>query len=198
MLAARERDPHRVPVREAPRRHPARARPRACRRAVVVPLRPRIQRLMSRLTHPAYRHRALQFLADAVLAAIAFALAFVLRFIDAGEIPERYVDMLLASVAFVAIGKAIIFTFLGPPREVVALLPDARLPGPAARDRAGQRRGGRRLHGRVCRSTTTCRARSSSSTSSSRPACWPAPASSRACGSSARRRSSASARLAAR
>ncbi len=68
---------------------------------------------MRRLTHPAYRHRALQFLADAVLAAIAFALAFVLRFIDAGEIPDRYVEMLVASVAFVAIGKAIIFTFLG-------------------------------------------------------------------------------------
>ncbi len=68
---------------------------------------------MSRFNHPAYRHRALQFLADAVLAAIAFALAFVLRFLDAGEIPERYVDMLVASVAFVAIGKAIIFTLLG-------------------------------------------------------------------------------------
>ena len=68
---------------------------------------------MRRLTHPAYRHRALQFLADAVLAAIAFTLAFVLRFIDAGEIPERYVEMLTASVAFVAIGKAVIFTMLG-------------------------------------------------------------------------------------
>ncbi len=68
---------------------------------------------MSRFTHPAYRHRALQFLADAVLAAIAFALAFVLRFIDAGEIPERYVDILVASVAFVALGKAVIFNLLG-------------------------------------------------------------------------------------
>ena len=68
---------------------------------------------MRRLTHPAYRHRALQFLADAVLAAIAFTLAFVLRFIDAGEIPDRYIEMLTASVAFVAIGKALIFTMLG-------------------------------------------------------------------------------------
>ncbi|MDQ2675787.1 MAG: hypothetical protein M3Y34_03180, partial [Actinomycetota bacterium] len=68
---------------------------------------------MRRLTHPAYRHRALQFMADAVLAAIAFALAFLLRFIDTGEIPERYVEMLTASVAFVAIGKAIIFTLMG-------------------------------------------------------------------------------------
>ncbi len=68
---------------------------------------------MRRFTHPAYRHRALQFLADAVLAALAFALAFFLRFLDTSEIPDRYVDMLLASVAFVAIGKAVIFTLLG-------------------------------------------------------------------------------------
>ncbi len=68
---------------------------------------------MSRFNHPAYRHRALQFLADAVLAAVAFALAFFLRFLDADAIPERYVDMLVASVAFVAIGKAVIFTMLG-------------------------------------------------------------------------------------
>ena len=45
---------------------------------------------MRRLNHPAYRHRAQQFLADAVLVAIAWALAFVLRFVDAGGIPERY------------------------------------------------------------------------------------------------------------
>lgn len=51
---------------------------------------------MRRLNHPAYRHRALQFLADAVLAAIAFALAFVLRFLDVdGGIPPRYQEMLL-------------------------------------------------------------------------------------------------------
>ena len=68
---------------------------------------------MRRLTHPAYRHRALQFLADAVLAAVAFALAFVLRFLDVGGIPERYQEMLWQSIAFVALGKALIFTLLG-------------------------------------------------------------------------------------
>jgi len=68
---------------------------------------------MRRLTHPAYRHRALQFGADAVLAAVAFALAFVLRFLDLGEIPERYREMLWQSIAFVALGKALIFTLLG-------------------------------------------------------------------------------------
>jgi FlaA1/EpsC-like NDP-sugar epimerase len=68
---------------------------------------------MRRLNHPAYRHRALQFLADAVLAAAAFALAFVLRFIDTDGIPQRYEEMLWQSIAFVAIGKALIFTLLG-------------------------------------------------------------------------------------
>ena len=68
---------------------------------------------MRRFTHPAYRHRALQFAADALLAAAAFALAFVLRFLDAGGIPERYQEMLWQSIAFVAVGKALIFTLLG-------------------------------------------------------------------------------------
>ena len=68
---------------------------------------------MRRFNHPAYRHRALQFAADAVLAAAAFALAFVLRFLDVGGIPGRYEEMLWQSVAFVAIGKALIFTLLG-------------------------------------------------------------------------------------
>jgi FlaA1/EpsC-like NDP-sugar epimerase len=68
---------------------------------------------MRRFTHPAYRHRAQQFVADALLAALAFILAFGLRFVDAGGIPERYQEMLWQSVAFVAIGKALIFTLLG-------------------------------------------------------------------------------------
>jgi FlaA1/EpsC-like NDP-sugar epimerase len=68
---------------------------------------------MRRLNHPAYRHRALQFAADALLAAIAFALAFVLRFIDVGGMPDRYQEMLWQSIAFVALGKALIFTVLG-------------------------------------------------------------------------------------
>ncbi len=67
---------------------------------------------MSRFNHPAYRHRALQFLADAVLAAAAFALAFALRFLDTG-MPDRYGEMLWQSIGFVALGKALIFTALG-------------------------------------------------------------------------------------
>jgi FlaA1/EpsC-like NDP-sugar epimerase len=73
---------------------------------------------MSRLKDPVYRRRAQQFGADAVLAAIAFALAFVLRFIDVPiGIPGRYLTMLAGSIAFVAIGKSIIFEILGLHRK---------------------------------------------------------------------------------
>jgi FlaA1/EpsC-like NDP-sugar epimerase len=65
-----------------------------------------------------YKRRAQQFAADAVLAAIAFALAFVLRFLDVPiGIPHRYVTMLAGSIAFVAIGKAIVFEVLGLHRK---------------------------------------------------------------------------------
>jgi FlaA1/EpsC-like NDP-sugar epimerase len=76
---------------------------------------------MSRLRaarDPAYRRWALQFAADALLAAAAFALAFKLRFLDAsGGIPDRYWTMLTGSIAFVALGKAIVFSALGLHRK---------------------------------------------------------------------------------
>ncbi|MGH2966854.1 MAG: polysaccharide biosynthesis protein [Solirubrobacterales bacterium] len=72
---------------------------------------------MSRLRaarDPVYGRRALQFAADAVLAAVAFALAFQLRFLDAtGGIPDRYWTMLTGTIVFVAVGKAIVFSVLG-------------------------------------------------------------------------------------
>ncbi len=69
---------------------------------------------MHRLTDPVNRRRALEFAADAVLAAAAFALAFTLRFLDdGGNLPERYETMLLGSVAFVAIGKALVVELFG-------------------------------------------------------------------------------------
>lgn len=69
---------------------------------------------MERLKDPVYRHRVLQIAADAVLAALAFFLAFQLRFLDlAGGIPERYERILWGSIAFVAIGKTLIFTAFG-------------------------------------------------------------------------------------
>ncbi len=70
---------------------------------------------MSRLMDPVNRRRVLEFAADAALAALAFALAFVLRFFDdlPDGIPERYVTMLAGSVAFVAIGKSLVIELFG-------------------------------------------------------------------------------------
>src|SRR4051794_15688478 len=69
---------------------------------------------MSRVTDPVYRRRVLEFVADALLAGLAFGLAFVLRFLDdGGTLPERYQTMLFGSIAFVAIGKSIILELLG-------------------------------------------------------------------------------------
>jgi FlaA1/EpsC-like NDP-sugar epimerase len=69
---------------------------------------------MSRLTDPVYRRRALEFGADALLAAAAYALAFKLRFLDVpGGIPDRYETMLAGSVAFVALGTALVLELFG-------------------------------------------------------------------------------------
>ena len=69
---------------------------------------------MNRLRAPVLRHRLVQLVADAALAALAFYLAFKIRFIDAsGGIPDRYEDMLAGSIVFVAIGKSIVFTLTG-------------------------------------------------------------------------------------
>ena len=68
--------------------------------------------IVSRLTDPVYRRRALEFAADALLCAAAFALAFKLRFLDE-RMPERYETMLVGSIAFVAVGKAAVLEVLG-------------------------------------------------------------------------------------
>jgi FlaA1/EpsC-like NDP-sugar epimerase len=69
---------------------------------------------VKRFNDPVYRHRLAQFLADAVIAALAFFLAFQLRFLDeAGGIPSRYWTVLWGSIGFIALGKAVIFTALG-------------------------------------------------------------------------------------
>jgi len=67
-----------------------------------------------RVLDPVYRRRALEFAADALLAAAAFALAFKLRFLDVpGGIPERYETMLIGSIALVAVGKTLVIELLG-------------------------------------------------------------------------------------
>jgi FlaA1/EpsC-like NDP-sugar epimerase len=69
---------------------------------------------VERLKHPVYRHRLLQIVADACLVAAAFFLAFKLRFLDAdGGIPDRYEEMLVGSIAFVVVGKVIVFGGFG-------------------------------------------------------------------------------------
>jgi len=69
---------------------------------------------MRRLNHPVYRGRTLQVFADVVLCALAFMLAFRLRFLDEPRgIPDRYWTLILQSVAFVAVGKVTIFAAFG-------------------------------------------------------------------------------------
>jgi FlaA1/EpsC-like NDP-sugar epimerase len=69
---------------------------------------------MRRLNHPVYRGRTLQVMADVALCALAFLLAFRLRFLDEPRgIPDRYWILFLQSVAFVAVGKVTVFAAFG-------------------------------------------------------------------------------------
>jgi FlaA1/EpsC-like NDP-sugar epimerase len=69
---------------------------------------------MDRLRAPVIRNRALQLAADAALVALAFYLAFQLRFFDTlTGMPQRYSDMLWGSIVFVALGKSVLFSALG-------------------------------------------------------------------------------------
>jgi len=67
---------------------------------------------MGRLNHPVYRNRVLQVIADGVLVAIAFYLAFRLRFLDEG-LPQRYETLFLQAVGFVVAGKIVVFAAFG-------------------------------------------------------------------------------------
>ncbi len=68
---------------------------------------------MHRLNHPVYRNRAMQVVADALLVALAFYLAFRLRFLDESGMPHRYMVLFTQSVAFVALGKVTVFAAFG-------------------------------------------------------------------------------------
>ena len=69
---------------------------------------------MSRLNHPVYRNRALQILADAGLVALAYFLAFQLRFLDDPHgWPHRYEVLFAQTVGFVVVGKVAIFAAFG-------------------------------------------------------------------------------------
>jgi FlaA1/EpsC-like NDP-sugar epimerase len=69
---------------------------------------------MRRLNHPVYRNRLGQILADAALVALAYFLAFQLRFLDDPHgWPHRYEVLFAQSVGFVIAGKLIVFAVCG-------------------------------------------------------------------------------------
>jgi FlaA1/EpsC-like NDP-sugar epimerase len=69
---------------------------------------------MGRLNHPVYRNRVLQVAADAALVALAYFLAFQLRFLDDPHgLPHRYEVLFAQSVGFVVVGKLIVFAGFG-------------------------------------------------------------------------------------
>ena len=84
---------------------------------------------MSRLNHPVYRNRVLQVVADAVLVALAFFLAFQLRFLDDPHgWPHRYQVLFAQAVGFVDRRQARRLRRIRPLPEVVALRQRPRLP----------------------------------------------------------------------
>ncbi len=68
---------------------------------------------MRRLNHPVYRNRVLQVCADGILVALAFYLAFRLRFLDQSDLPHRYWILFAQSVGFVIALKLIVFAAFG-------------------------------------------------------------------------------------
>jgi len=69
---------------------------------------------MGRLNHPVYRNRVLQVAADGALVALAYFLAFQLRFLDEPNgLPHRYEVLFAQSVGFVVVGKLVVFYAFG-------------------------------------------------------------------------------------
>jgi len=68
---------------------------------------------MGRLNHPVYRTRVLQLSADGILVALAYYLAFRLRFLDQSDLPHRYWVLFIQSVGFVILLKLIVFYAFG-------------------------------------------------------------------------------------
>jgi len=68
---------------------------------------------MRRLNHPVYRNRVLQVCADGALIALAYYLAFRLRFLDQNDLPHRYWVLFAQSIGFVIALKLIVFAAFG-------------------------------------------------------------------------------------
>jgi FlaA1/EpsC-like NDP-sugar epimerase len=69
---------------------------------------------VDRFKNPVYRHRLWQLGADAALIALAYYLAWRLRFLETeGGVPENYREMLGVTIGFVVVGKLIVFAAFG-------------------------------------------------------------------------------------
>jgi FlaA1/EpsC-like NDP-sugar epimerase len=68
---------------------------------------------MGRLNHPVYRTRVLQLCADGLLVALAYYLAFRLRFLDQSDLPHRYWVLFIQSAGLVIALKLIVFAGFG-------------------------------------------------------------------------------------
>ena len=71
-----------------------------------------MQSRFASLYSPATRHRVFQVVVDGLLITAAYSLAFLLRF-DLNGIPQRYRDLLLATIVFVVLGKLVVFALFG-------------------------------------------------------------------------------------
>ena len=116
---------------------------------------------MNRLNHPVYRNRLLQVLADAALVALAFFLAFQLRFLDDPHgLPHRYEVLFAQSVGFVVVGKLVVFYAFGLYQKWWRYVSGRDFLADLPRRRRLQRDPRRLLRRRCSRSRTRCRARS--------------------------------------
>src|SRR5215207_1142911 len=80
----------------------------------LLPTEARLGARVDRLKHPVYRQRLWQLGADAVLLALAYYIAWRLRFLETeGGVPEKYREMLGATIGFVVVGKLIVFAAFG-------------------------------------------------------------------------------------
>ena len=72
-----------------------------------------MRRRFSSAAFPVHRHSLTQVALDAGLVALAYYLAYRLRFDGAGGVPELYHDLFVRTLGFVVIGNIAIFTLFG-------------------------------------------------------------------------------------
>src|SRR3954452_22358324 len=68
---------------------------------------------MRRLNHPVYRNRVLQVCADGALVALAFYLAFRLRFLAQSALPHRYWILFAQTAGFAVVTKLVVAAAFG-------------------------------------------------------------------------------------